>query len=65
MTAAVANIIVRTRRLRVMGVVLMPHGVEFRIRAIRGTIAKLVPMLRATRSMLSSSFFGKRVLIRL
>ena len=35
-----------------------------RSRPVRGTRARLMPMLRAVLSMLSISFVGKRVLIR-
>ena len=65
MIAAVAKTVVRVSRLRVTGVSLMPQGVKFRSSPVMGTRARLIPMLRAVRSMLSISFVGNRALMRL
>ena len=63
--AAVAKMVVRASRLRVIVVVVMPHGVRLRISTVMEVRARLIPMLRAVRSMLSISFSGNRTLIKL
>lgn len=59
-----ADVRVRASRLRVMGVSLMPQGVKLRRNPVIGTRARLIPMLRAIRSMLSISLVGNRALMK-
>ena len=63
--ATVARIIVKARRLMVIGVIVIPHGVKVSSNPIIETIAKLIPMLRAILSMESISFFGNMAFIKL
>lgn len=51
--ATVAKIVVRESKLRTVGVKRIPHGVKFRRRPTIATRARLIPILRATRSIVS------------
>ncbi len=64
--ATVAKVKVNARRLMIIGVNRIPHGVKFRIRTTTGTKARLNPKLKAMRSIMSISVFkGKTAFMRL